>query len=153
MKKPTRVGAHRIFIILVSFPIAFFSGALLTDFAYALSADMMWADFSAWLLAVGIVFAVLAAIAGIVDGVANRHSRPQRQVWPIALGGSLVLVLGLFDNLVHSRDAWTSVVPWGLVLSVATVVVILVTAWFGFAPSDRFGESTQVSAQPSGVRQ
>lgn len=29
----------------------------------------------------------------------------------------------------HTRDAWTSVVPWGLILSAAIAAVILVTAW------------------------
>ena len=31
------------------------------------------------------------------------------------------------DVLVHTRDAWTSVVPWGLVLSAAVVVVLVIT--------------------------
>jgi uncharacterized membrane protein len=38
-------------------------------------------------------------------------------------------VIALFNNFVHSRDAWTSVVPVGLELSALTVFVMLVTAW------------------------
>jgi uncharacterized membrane protein len=128
-----RVGGHPILRILVSFPIACFCGALVTDLAYVWTADMIWADFSAWLLAVGMVFGVLAAIAGIVDFVANWRVRMQTRIWPVLFGSVVVLVLGLFDNLVHSRDAWTSVMPTGLLLSAATVVVLLVTAWVGSA--------------------
>jgi uncharacterized membrane protein len=34
---------------------------------------------------------------------------------------------------VHTRDAWTSVVPWGLVLSAIVVLILLVTGWLGWA--------------------
>ncbi|MDO9707739.1 DUF2231 domain-containing protein [Paracraurococcus lichenis] len=117
--------------MLVPFPIVCFTGALLTDIAYARSADMMWADFSAWLLAVGGVMGALAAIAGLVDFLGNRQVRAQRPAWPHMLGNVVVLVLALFNNFVHSRDAWTSVVPTGLILSALTVAVMLVTAWLG----------------------
>src|SRR5947209_3743693 len=39
------------------------------------------------------------------------------------------VAVAFINNLVHSRDAWTSVVPMGLTLSVLTIVLILVTAW------------------------
>lgn len=119
--------------ILVSFPVAFFSGALVTDIVYAKTADMLWSDFSDWLLAAGIILGAIAAIAGVVDLLIHRHTRAWRRVWPVAIGCALVLIAALFDNLVHSRDAWTSVVPTGLILSAVTAVLTLVTAWFGFA--------------------
>ncbi len=126
-----RLAGSPMFRILVSFPIACFCCALVTDLAYLKTADMTWADFSAWLLAVGMVFGVLAAVAGLVDLIRLRRTRASRPVWPVALGALIVLALGLVNNFVHSRDAWTSVVPQGLVLSVLTVIVMLATAWFG----------------------
>lgn len=124
-------AGHPILRILVSFPIACFCGALVTDITYAMTAKMMWADFSAWLLAGGIILGVLAAIAGLVSLVTHRRELAARQVLPLVIGSLVVLVLAFFDNLVHSRDAWTSVVPAGLALSAVTVIVMLVTAWFG----------------------
>ncbi len=120
-----------IFRILVAFPIAGFCCALVTDSVYAATADMIWADFSAWLLAVSMVTGVLAAIVGIFDAVASRRSFLLWRAWPVVIGGLLALALGLVDNLIHSRDAWTSVVPAGLALSAATVLVTLVTVWSG----------------------
>ena len=35
--------------------------------------------------------------------------------------------------LVHSRDAWTSVVPAGLILSAITTILILITSWIGYS--------------------
>lgn len=128
-----RASGPAMFRILISFPIACFCGALATDIAYASTADMLWADFSAWLLATGSILGVIAAAIGIIDFLVNRRGRPAGPVWLVALGGLVVLVLALFDNLVHSRDAWTSVVPVGVALSAVTVVVMLITAWFGAA--------------------
>jgi uncharacterized membrane protein len=142
-----RVAGSPILRILVSFPIACFFGTLVTDIAYAVTADMMWADFSAWLLAAGMVMGVLAVIAGVIDLLANRRTRPQRQTWTLVIGSLLVLALALLNNLVHSRDAWTSVVPMGLAISALTVLVMMITAWLGTA--DRYG----ALVKQTGIRQ
>jgi uncharacterized membrane protein len=144
-----RIAAHPVLRILVSFPIACFCGALATDIVYTRTADMIWADFSAWLLAAAMFMSVPAVIVGFVDLLANRRVLSQRQVWPIVIGSVLVLVLGLFDNLVHSRDAWTSVVPAGLALSAVTVIALLITVWFGSVRLYR----PVVAVQYSGARQ
>jgi uncharacterized membrane protein len=118
--------------MLIPFPIACFVGALLTDLTYWGTAEMMWADFSAWLLAAGLVLGVLAAIAGLIDFVVRPAIRAQGAAWPHAIGNLVVLVLALLNTMVHSRDAWTSVVPLGLILSAATVAVLLFTGWMGW---------------------
>ena len=125
------IARHPLLHILVAFPIACFTAALLTDIAYAQTANIMWADFSDWSLALGMLMAVLAAIVGLVGLVANRRLLRTRPVLPLVIGGLVVLVLAAFNNLVHSRDAWTSVVPIGLLLSALTVIVMAVTAWLG----------------------
>ncbi len=144
-----RRGGHPILRILASFPIACFTCALVTDIAYVQTTNMMWADFSAWLLAAGMACGVVAAVAGLVSLAVNRHGRTQRSVWPVVLGSLLVLVTAFFNNLVHSRDAWTSVMPTGLALSVVTVLIVLVTAWL---VSNADGQQ-DVTMGYSGVRQ
>jgi uncharacterized membrane protein len=126
-----RVATHPIHPMLVSFPIACFVGTLLTDLAYWKTAEMMWADFSAWLLFFGLVMGGLAAIAGLVDFLSNRSIRALAPAWFHMIGNVVVLVLALFNSFVHSRDAWTSVVPSGLILSALTVIVLLFTGWMG----------------------
>jgi uncharacterized membrane protein len=119
---------HRV---LQSFPIAGFAGALVTDIVYAWTADMIWSDFSAWLLAVGFIFGVLAAIAGLVRLVTHWRLHAGRTSAVYVIGSLIVMILAGFNNLVHSRDAWTSVMPTGLALSAVTVVVMLLTFWLG----------------------
>ena len=145
----TRRGGHPVLRTLASFPIACFTCALVTDIAYVQTTNVLWADFSAWLLAVGMAGGVVAAITGFVSLLADRRNRTQRFPWPIVIGSLLVLVLALFNNLVHSRDAWTSVMPTGLALSAVTVLVMLATAWLASSAGQRRG----VAMPHSGVRQ
>lgn len=128
-----RVHAHPIHGILSAYPLALFTAALVTDITYANTADMQWANFSIWLIAGGLAMGVLAAVAGIVDAlvVRKRRSRPA--------GGALhsvltiaMMVVALFNAFIHSRDAWTSVVPVGLILSVVTAVLALASSWLGY---------------------
>lgn len=143
-----RSGGHPILRILASFPIACFTCALLTDIVYVQTTNVLWTDFSSWLLAAGMAGGVVAAIAGLVSLAARRRGRTQRSAWPVAAGSLLVLVVAFINNLVHSRDAWTSVVPTGLALSAVTVLLMLATAWLAFSAGPR-----QDAAMPySGVR-
>jgi uncharacterized membrane protein len=125
--------------MLVPIPIVCFIGALVTDIAYAVTAEMMYANFSAWFLLVGFIFGVLAAIAGLIDFLSNRAIRAQAPAWPHLIGNLVVLILAFFNNLIHTRDAWTSVMPVGLVLSIVTVLILPITGWLGWAMVYRHG--------------
>jgi uncharacterized membrane protein len=128
-----KIAKRPIHPMLVPFPIACFVGTFLTDIAYWKTAEMMWADFSAWLLLAGLVMGILAAIAGLIDFLGNRLVRAQMPAWPHMLGNVLVLVLSLLNAFVHSRDAWTSVVPTGLILSAIVVLILPITGWLGWS--------------------
>ena len=52
---------------LVPFPGVCFTLALLTDIAFWQSANIMWQNFSAWLLFAGLVFGGLAVLAWIAQ--------------------------------------------------------------------------------------
>jgi uncharacterized membrane protein len=133
LQSAVTIARHPIHPMVIPFPIVCFVGTLLTDLAYWASAEMMWADFSAWLVTVGFILGVVAAIIGLIDFLSRRAIRARREAWLHFGGNVVVLVLALFNMLVHSRDAWTSVVPLGLILSALTVAVLLFTGWMGWA--------------------
>jgi uncharacterized membrane protein len=139
LRSTARIARLPIHPMLVPIPIACFVGTLLTDITYWRTAEMMWADFSAWLVTVGVIVGFLAAIAGLIDLLGNRAIRARSPAWPHAIGNAMVLVLATINMLVHTRDAWTSVVPWGLILSAAVVLILLVTGWLGWSMVYRHG--------------
>lgn len=146
--RPAR--SHPVHGILAAYPLVCFTGALVTDLAYANTAQMQWANFSVWLIAAGVLMGLLAAVAGIVDALANRRRGPAdpRRVhpgrpWFHSLATLLMLALAIVNGFVHSRDAWTSVVPTGLVLSALVAALALVTSWLGYSLETRVLESRQ----------
>jgi uncharacterized membrane protein len=127
------VGGQPIHSMLVQFPVVCFILTLLTDLAYWQTENVMWYRFSTWLLFAGVVMGALAAIAGVIDFLMRRDLRTPRSGWPHALGSLIVLILAAINCLVHAGDGWTAVVPWGIVVSAVTVVVMVVSDWFGRA--------------------
>lgn len=132
-KSTARIAGHPIHPMLVTIPIACFVGTLLTDIVYWRTAEMTWANFSAWLVTVGVIVGVLAAIAGLIDFLFGRRIRQQQTAWLHMVGNIVALVLAFFNMLVHTRDAYTSVVPTGLILSALVVLILIFTGWLGWA--------------------
>ena len=73
----------------------------------------------------------LAAATGMIDYFGDRRVRAQRPATLHMLLNVTAYVLELFNIFVHSRDAYTSVVPTGLILSAITVLILLVSSWLG----------------------
>jgi uncharacterized membrane protein len=123
---------HRI---LVSFSVAYFAGALVTDILYWRMLDVMWERFSIWLITAGLMMAGLAVIAYVIDLAGGR--RVDRPVWPRVIGYAIAVLLALTNAFVHSRDAYTAVVPDGLMLSALVVIVLVLTALVARATTNR----------------
>jgi uncharacterized membrane protein len=136
------VFPHPIYSILLAVPIVCFAGGLVTDLVYSSSdGNLLWLDFSSWLIAAGLVFGGVAGLALIIELI--RSVRLRRAVGPSA---SLLLLLAawiveLINSFVHARDGWTAVVPLGLVLSIAGVVLILISGWAWQSIHHREGEA------------
>ena len=133
------VGGQPIHSMLVQFPVVCFTLTLLTDIAYWRTENLMWHNFSAWLLFAGLVFGVLAALAGLIDFLFRRRVRAHRPAWPHAVGSVIVLALAFLNSLVHAGDGWTAIIPWGITLSAVTVVVMIISDWFGRALVFHYG--------------
>jgi len=58
--------ASRLYAFLFPVPVVCFFGALMTDIAYTESAFLMWLHFSEWLIAAGLAFGAVAALALLV---------------------------------------------------------------------------------------
>lgn len=112
---------------LAAFPIACFSLTVVTDFAYWRTANLLWLHFSEWLLLAGIVFGVLALVVRLVHYLVGRV----RYAWSAVLGAIVVLLLAALNSFIHTADGWTAVVPYGLAVSILTVLAMIVTGWLG----------------------
>jgi uncharacterized membrane protein len=121
--------------LLVWFSAAYFTGALVTDLAYWQTLNVLWERFSIWLITAGLILAGLAAIAYVISLAGSR--KIERPAWPGVVGYAIAALLSLVNAFVHSRDAYTAVVPTGLMLSGLVVVVLVLTALVGSTWADR----------------
>lgn len=125
---PIAIAHHPIYSMFLPVPVVCFLGALITDLAYQGSGgNLLWVNFSSWLLAAGLVFGAIAAVLLLIDAI--------RGVWSWAPFGLLIVawIVELINSLVHARDGWTAVVPLGLILSIVGAVLILIVGWFSRA--------------------
>src|ERR1700744_3523562 len=92
-----RLGGHPLHAMIVPIPIACFVGTLITDIVYWRTAAMLWADMSAWLLAIGLIISLFAALAGLIDFFTDRRIRELRSAWIHGLGNTAALILSIFN--------------------------------------------------------
>lgn len=130
-------AVHPIQTMLTCLSGAYLLAVLGTDLAYWGSANIMWVNFSSWLLVAGLFAGGFAILATLVNLVRQRRVSPRRPAWLAFLALLVIWALSLTNAFVHSRDGWTSVVPTGLALSAAAVLLLLVLAWLGWSTARR----------------
>ena len=121
--------------LFVPIPFVSFTLALATDVLFWQTANLMWQNFSAWLLFAGLIGGAIAIIAGVID-LLRASTSPLRPGIPEILGFLFIQALAVLNSLVHAGDGWTAVVPNGLALSAATFLLVLLTLVFA-ARSER----------------
>jgi uncharacterized membrane protein len=96
--------------------------AFASDLLYWDTLLFQYNNFSGWLLTGGLVLSLLAAIAFVIDLVLGRVGRVS---WLRFFGLAAAALLGLLNAFVHSRDAYTAVVPQGITLSAIVTAILL----------------------------
>lgn len=130
---PSRRPVHPVHRLLLAFPVALFTTALLSDIAYLNTAEMQWSNFAAWAIT-GALVAGAPVLLWAALGLWQRRRNPARRH---ALAYFLLLLVmwgaGLINALKHSQDAWSSVGTAGVALSIVAAVTALAAGWLGFS--------------------
>jgi uncharacterized membrane protein len=121
---------HLLHPRLIGPSAALLISAFATDAIYWRTLLFQWDNFSIWLIAAGLVLAGLAGLALLLD-VARR--RIGAMDWGRFAGFTAAALLSLLNAFVHSRDAYTAVVPNGLELSALVTAILLVLGWRGWS--------------------
>lgn len=135
-------GARLLHPFFVSMGGSLLVAALFTDFMYSGNALMQWSNFSAWLIAGGLVLALVAAIVLLVE-VGLGRAGPIRWVDFTLLAAAAIL--SMVNVLIHTRDAWTSVVPTGLTLSTIVAILLLLAGLRGWTVAPVRGPERRVA--------
>jgi uncharacterized membrane protein len=103
--------------------------AFVTDVMYYQTSLMQWANFSTWLIAAGLIVALVSAIVLVIDFLIGRAGRI---LWLSFGAVAAAALLSLLNVFVHTRDGWTSVVPQGIGLSLVVTILLLIGAVRGW---------------------
>lgn len=120
---------HPLHAILLAFPMALFSGALLSDITYLNSAEMQWSNFSAWLITGALLFGGAVLLWAAIRYFRERHPYLRKQSLLYLILTIVMWITGLINAFQHSQDGWSSVGTAGLLLSIVSTASALGAGW------------------------
>jgi uncharacterized membrane protein len=132
MESKIKLFGHPVHPMLIVYPIAAFSLAVLFDILFLIFGGAALPTVSFYIIAAGVVGGLLAAIFGFMDWLAlPNDSRAKRIGGWHGLGNFVIVVLFAVSWLIRRADV--NLVPNGtaLLLSFVGVGMALVTAWIG----------------------
>lgn len=130
---PGRRPVHPLHALLLAFPIALFTTALLSDITYLKSAEMQWSNFSAWAITGALIFGAPVLLWAALGLVRHRRSAHRGRALIYFLLLLVMWVAGFVNAFKHSQDAWSSVGSAGLVLSIIATLTALVAGWIAYS--------------------
>jgi len=95
MESKARVMGHPIHPILVPFPIGLLTTSVLFDVVHLLAGGARWAEISFWMIAVGVIGGLIAAVFGLIDWL-GVPSGTRAKAIGLGHGLSNVLMVALF---------------------------------------------------------
>ena len=131
-KSTASVAGHPIHPMLIPFPVAFFVTTLVCDVVFWGTGNSAWATAGIWLLGAGIVMAVVAAIAGLVDVIGDGRIRALNDAWLHAGGIGVIALIQIYNWYARYSEGTAAVVPKGFILSLIVVCGLLFAGWKGW---------------------
>ena len=120
-----------VFNLLNPIPFGLFVAVMIFDIVYANTAEVLWVKSAAWLVSLGLIFAIVPRLInlGFVWFGKNRATLAVKADFWLNV---FAVVTALVNAFVHSRDAYAAI-PDALWLSVTTVASMaigrIVLAW------------------------
>lgn len=129
-RSTARIGDHPIHPMLVPFPIVCFILTFVADILYTRTHDTSWSTASVWLLVVGLLFAALAAVAGLTDFLGDDRVRGASDAVKHMLANVTAVVLELVNVILRWRDTGF-IDSTGVYISGIVVLILLYSGWKG----------------------
>jgi uncharacterized membrane protein len=136
MESRAKLFGHPIHPMLITFPLGLLPTAVIFDIVRLATGNPRWIDVSFWMITVGIIGGLVAAVFGLIDWAAIPTRTRARRIG-LLHGVGNVVVVGLFAASWYLR--YRAAVPSTLAvaLAIAGVLLALVTAWMGGELVDR----------------
>lgn len=125
------IAGHPLHPLIVTFPIAFLTGAFATDLGYWLTSDPFWARASLWLIGAGFIAGLVAALTGMLDFLRIDRVQKHRAGWVHMFGNVAAMMLTLVNWVLRWNNVEGAAFPVGLIISLIVASLLGITGWFG----------------------
>jgi uncharacterized membrane protein len=131
-RSTAQIAGHPLHPMLIPFPIVCFVLTFVSDIAFVESSKDFFAMASLYLLAIGLIIAALAAVAGLIDVYGDDQIRNLSDAWLHAGGNILAVLIELYNWYSRYEHGSSAIRPVGIVLSGVVVLILLFTGWKGW---------------------
>lgn len=169
MEARAKVFGHPVHQMLIVLPLGLLSGAVIFDVIHLITDGRQWPIVSYWLIAVGVVSGLLAAVFGIADWTKIPGGTRAKRVGTLHGVGNVVVVSLFAASWLVRGSPELDPSMLALVLSFAGGGLSLITGWLGGelvgrlsvgvddgahlnAPSSLSGQPAGHGAHPAAVR-
>lgn len=125
------IAGHPLHPLLVTFPIAFLSGAAGADLGYWLTHDPFWARAAIWLIGAGFISGLVEAVAGMSDFLRIDRVRKRSAGWIHMTGNITAMVLTSINWALRWNNVEGAILPIGLIISTIVASLLAIGGWFG----------------------
>lgn len=139
MESHVKLLGHPVHPMLIPFPVGLFVTAVIFDIIHLISGNGTFSEVAFYMIAAGVIGALLAAVFGFLDFLAIPSTTRAKQVGLLHGGGNLLMtILFAISWLLRYGDR-SHPGALALLFSFAGVVVIAFTGWLGGELVDRLG--------------
>ncbi|WP_309741346.1 DUF2231 domain-containing protein [Chamaesiphon sp. OTE_20_metabat_361] len=125
------IAKHPLHPLIVTFPIAFLSGAAGADVGYWLTGDAFWARAAIWFIGAGFVSGLLAALTGMLDFLRIDRVRKRSAGWIHMVTNVVAMSLTLVNWILRWNNFEGAILPVGMIISVVVASLLAISGWFG----------------------
>lgn len=142
MKSNVEIARHPLHPMLVLIPVGAWIASLVLDIVFIATGNSFWFAAALWTIVIGIVGALIAAIAGMWDYFTLPLGEEPRRVGLTHMLLNLVIVALYIINVAAIRAptmesaavagvVGSGIAGWALGLNVVAVALLLVSGWLG----------------------
>lgn len=139
---------HPLHAMSVAFPVALTFCAFGADAFYWWSGSKQWAWAAYWASGTAFLFGLLAGVTGLVELLMVPGIRIRAAAWThFVIAMMLLSMLGLNWGW-RIADYIDAVLPWGIIMSGFSVLVVIATGWHGGKLVFDYGLGTSKGKRP-----
>jgi uncharacterized membrane protein len=139
MESKAKLFGRPVHPMLIVFPLGLLATAVIFDLITWVRDEPRWTEMAFYLIGVGIVGGLLAAVFGLVDWRAIPSGTRAKSIGAVHGGGNVIVLILFAASWLLRYDAPTAPPNAALALSYAGVLLALFTSWLGGELVDRLG--------------